>query len=806
MLQLALLFFLAIMLVPGTNLFSEGGDPSSRSAHTNHSFDLLHVRIEVTLDYNGRSVTGRVHHVVRLLEDSIPYITVDADPAMAIGRVTINGELTHAELDSELLRIAVGNRYRLGDTLDVVVPWSVKPSAGLYFMGSGTSESPEQVWTQGQDNLHHHWVPIYDRPDDLTTSEVIATVPSGWKVLSNGEFRSTTANDDGTTTWWWAQRIPHATYLITMAAGPFHVARDTVDGLPLEYWVAPADSANIPATFGRTPRILRFLTSYLGVPYPWNKYAQVVVADFMHGGMENTNATTLTTGVIVEPGSVDYSPDGVIAHEIAHQWFGDLVTNRDWRDRWLHESFAEYLELRALQDLYGDDRFIDDYRRHRGTATSFDRSADRSPLVGPIGATANIYYRGAVILHMLNRLIGDDAFRLGCRLFLERNRHANVETEDLRRAFEAASGHSLELFFRQWIYGAGHPVLSVTTDLRGTTLIVNVDQKQPYDSTRGLFTLDLPISIACVDGRHVDTTVAIRSAQNRFEIALPAPPRYTAVDPDWTIFKELEYRQPVGELLAMLAAPRPTVRIDGATGIQIRDTGELRANAERHRWVTQVMFAYQHETSPTIREELLRAAAHIGGPTQYHQILTHATSDTARDVRRTVIELADQMPEADLRMRLLRPFLDDVSDVVASEALVTIVHHDTSGLEPTLRRLKGVRGRRGRVADVWLSTVMAGHFTRFIDDVAEYTRSPFGTNTSSYAFDVLGALGQPTGSVVAAIEHGLRSDDVIIRAAAAICTRKLMGPEVRAMLTRLRNSVSGDQRATVEALLRDEEH
>lgn len=792
---------LLALLVSGPSLYGKRGDEPSRSAAISHPFNLLHVRIEVTVDYDGQSVSGRVHHRLLLLADSIPFISLDADRTMSIGRVTINGEVTHAELDSQSLRIAVGNRYRRGDTLDVIIPWSVRPAAGLYFMGRGTPESPKQIWTQGQDDLHHHWIPMYDRPDDLTTSEVIATVPAGWKALSNGQMQSRRENDDGTTTWGWLQDAPHATYLLTLAAGPFHVARDTVDGLPLEYWVAPADSPNVQATFGRTPRIIRFLTDYLGVPYPWKKYAQVVVIDFMHGGMENTSATTLTSGVIVHPGSVDYTPDGIIAHEIAHQWFGDLVTNREWKDRWLHESFAEYLELRALQDLYGEERFMIEYRRHAAAAIRFDRSEERSPLVGPVGAPANIYYRGAVILHMLNRLIGDDAFRRGCRLFLERHRHTNVETEDLRRAFEEASGRSLELFFRQWIYGAGHPALTVTTERHGRTMILKVRQTQPPDSRTGLFAFDLPVSVRCIDGARIDTVLPIRSEQSRFTLDLPAESEYMMIDPDWTIYRELDDTRSAEELLASLKASQPTVRIDGAVGLQKLDSEEFAESNGADRWVERLLFAYRSEGSPAVREELIRAAAHIGGPARYGEILHQAASDTAREIRRAVIELADEMPDTDLRVRILHTFLDDVSDVVASEALTTLAHYDTSGLEPTLHRLAGVRGRRGRVADAWLSTVMAGRFLNFIDDVAEYTRPPFSTNTSSFAFDVLGGLGRSTRSAVAAIEYGLRSDDVIIRAAAAICARKLMGPEVREMLALLKNDVTGDQRATVEALL-----
>lgn len=764
-------------------------------------FDLLNVRIEATIDYARRSVQGRVSHRMILLSDSLPFIRLDADRGMSIGRVTINGEETHAELDSESLRIAIGSRYRRGDTVEVEIPWWAQPTAGLYFKGNGTPESPCQVWTQGQDDLHHHWVPIYDRPDDLTATEVAATVPLGWKVLSNGRLVSCVSNNDSTATWTWREEVPHATYLITVAAGPFHVARDTVDGLPLEYWVAPADSQDVLSTFGRTPRIIRFLSGYLGVPYPWTKYAQIVVEDFMHGGMENASATTLTAGVVVTPGSVDYTPDGILAHEIAHQWFGDLVTNRTWKDRWLHESFAEYLELRALRDLYGENRFIEEYRRRERAAIGFDISERRAPLVGDRWATENIYYRGAVVLHMLNSLIGDDAFRRGCRLFLERHRHANVETEDLRRAFEEASGRSLEAFFRQWIYGAGHPRLVVETEHFGRRLILTVNQTQARDSLTGIFTIDLPVVVECVNGIRIDTLLPIRADSNRFTLDLPSETFNTMIDPGWTIFKELACRRSINELIASLKAPWPTARIEAAIGLQKLKAGEFQDEVEAGRRIEELMHAYQGEALPVVREEIIRAAAQIGGVTRRGAILVQASADTARDIRRAVIGLADEVPDPDFRVRLLRPFLEDVSDVVASEALAAIALSDTANLEKSLERLKNVRGRQGRIADTWLAAVAAGRFVGFLDDVAGHTRPPFGENTRSYAFDVLGALGSPAPAALAAIRDGIRSDEVIIRAAAAICARKLMGPEMRAMLERLKSEVYGEQRATVDGLL-----
>jgi len=793
----------SVLVALPTNAQMEPRELSPSNIGRPDEFDDLHITIDARINYDSARVSGTVAHRLILLADSMRAIRFDADSMMRFGRVTVNGATAEYEFASQAIYVALDGSRRRGDTILVAIPWSVTPLSGMHFKGEGTPASPHQVWTQGEDAEHHHWVPLADRPDDLVTNEVHVEVPSDWRVLSNGRFIGMRPNENGTTTWSWLQELPHAPYLMTVVAGSFHVHRDTVGSTPLEYWVAPNDSEYVASTFGRTPRLLRFLEEYLGVAYPWPKYAQVVVDDFMHGGMENTSATTLNAGVVVAPGAVDYTPDGVIAHEIAHQWFGDLVTLRSWKEIWLHESFAEYLELRALQDVYGEDRFLATLEQHRRAAIAFDRGPERSPLVGGMRATSNVYYRGAVLLHMLCRFLGDEAFRQGCRTFLTRHAHGNVDTDDLQRAMEEASGRSLEGFFRQWFHGAGHPILRVETDYRRDDLRVRIVQEQPRDALTGLFDLEVPIEIHCVDGTIIDTVARVGQQETVVSVPLHAAPRYTIIDPGGDLFKELYFERSIDELLAQLRAPRAYDRYEAARALGDREepVGPEQSGASERIALLEKLF--EREASPLVRRQMLRAGRRLAGDLPPMELYRRASLDTSRDVRREVIDQLSRASAIVSARHLLVGMLNDPSDLTAAEVVAALAPIDTSELRPTLERLRGRRGRRDQVADLWLSAVMSGGFQHFTEGVASYTRPPYGSNTRAYAFDVLATLGVVDDIVISSLTDGLSHANVVIRSAAALCARKLMNTEVHSMLARLRERVTGDQLTTVRGLLED---
>ena len=259
------------------------------------------------------------------------------------------------------LTVTLDKAYGLGDTLDLAIEYSGSPDRGLYFVLPETPYPEKRLsfWTQGEAEDTHHWLPCYDYPNERATSEMIVTVEKPLHVLSNGVLTETKENDGNTTTYHWQMNVPHSSYLISLAGSDFAIYHDRAGDLPVDYYVAKyVDEATARRFMGNTPRMIRFFGDKLGQPYPYAKYAQVCVPDFLAGGMENISATTMTeTALHDEIAELEHQEDGLVAHELAHQWFGDFLTCKDWSHLWLNEGFASYFDPLYTQHALGDDVF-----------------------------------------------------------------------------------------------------------------------------------------------------------------------------------------------------------------------------------------------------------------------------------------------------------------------------------------------------------------------------------------------------------------------------------------------------------------
>ena len=361
-----------------------------------------------------------------------------------------------------------------------------------------------QVWSQCQDEDARYWFPCFDAPNEKATTEMTVTVPQPYFALSNGTLLSTTRDEAaGTITYHWLQDQPHSTYLMTLVVGEFSERTEMVDGLPVQWYVTPGREDDGQRAFGDTPEMVRFFGQRLGVPYPWNKYAQIAVSDFVFGGMENISATTLTDPALFDARARLDSSDALIAHELAHQWFGDLLTCRDWSHGWLNEGFATFLDALFHEHNKGSDEFRY-YLRQNAQATSRGWGRYRRPIVTnvynePIDLfDRHLYEKGALVLHMLRYVLGDAAFWDSLQQYVTANRHHVVETVDLERAIETATGRNLQAFFHQWVYKGGHPEYQVEFAWDDATRIatVTIRQQQQTGIEHGVETplFDMPVT------------------------------------------------------------------------------------------------------------------------------------------------------------------------------------------------------------------------------------------------------------------------------------------------------------------------
>jgi len=443
-----------------------------------------------------------------------------------------------------------------GDQLHVEVPLDMKlctievnytatPRRGLYFLepDSTVKDRPRQVWSQCQDQDARHWFPCHDAPDAKMTSELRVSVPEGWVAISNGALLEEPASKGDSRIFHFGFDAPHPSYLLTLVAGQFSILEDRPalmpDGrkIPVTYYVPPGREADGWRSLGTTPSIIELFSRVTGVPFPWSRYSQVVVNDFTFGGMENTTATTLYEHALLdERAALDISSIDLIAHELAHQWFGDYVTCRDWSEAWLNEGFATYFEHIERESRLGRDEYdwgvLADLEAYLGESGSrYTRPIVCREYQSPIDLfDRHLYEKGGLVLHMLRRELGDEAFFHGVREYLLQNREGLVETNDLKRVLERASGRSLDRFFDQWVYQAGHPELEVKASFEQGLLTVSAEQKLPDGRGPLQWTFEIDVGLGSGKTRRLCKVASDRQASH--VLAIDERPRWVGFDPE----------------------------------------------------------------------------------------------------------------------------------------------------------------------------------------------------------------------------------------------------------------------------------
>jgi aminopeptidase N len=518
--------------------------------------DVRHLRVEVALDFEHRAVDGVCIQTVAPLNDGPTRLELNA-VEMSIHAVTLgDGESLPFSYDGKLLSIDLGERKQ-DEPIDVVVRYHAAPRRGLYFIhpDDGYPKRPLQAWSQGQDEDNRHWFPCFDHPHMKSTSEVVATVPERMTVLSNGtlvEERHDAAAQKRT--FHYRQDVAHSSYLITLVAGEYAVLRDRVGEVDLLYYVTPGREEDAPRTFGRTAEMIRLFADKTGHPYPYPRYSQITVAEFIFGGMENTSATTLTDQTLHDARAhLDFSSEPLISHELAHQWFGDLLTCRDWSEGWLNEGFATYLEIIWKEHSSGGGRDEADYDRLADMEAYFDEDGHRyrRPIVTkvfhePIDVfDRHLYEKGSAVLHMLRTELGEARFWKAIQHYVARHKGRSVETRDLVRAVDEATGWNGDRFFDQWVFGAGHPELKVeyAWDDAQKLARLQIKQTQEVKDDTPLFHLPLTVRFV-VDGEPHDVKLRITAAEETFVFVLASKPSQAIVDPGNAYLKTLDMKKP----------------------------------------------------------------------------------------------------------------------------------------------------------------------------------------------------------------------------------------------------------------------
>ena len=513
---------------------------------------VAHLRLELAPDLQARTLHGKVTLALQSRRDDLQAVELDAVD-MTFAAVTVEdapAKATH--YDGKRLRIELGRPRTRGDTFAISIDYDCAPSRGLYFVGPDEAHPnrPRECWSQGQDEDSRFYFPCVDAPLLKATSEVLCKAPTGLFVLSNGDLRERRDLGDGSTLWHYALDFPHSPYLVTLVCGHFAEIKDRASetGVDVYYYGPKGREADLRRSLAATPALIDFFSKTIGVPYPFGRYSQIFVSDFIFGGMENTSATTLTVEALLdERAAIDQDIESLVAHELAHQWWGDLVTCREWPEAWLNEGFATYFEYiwRAYSrgrdeadiDLLGDlDTYLDE-------AGEYQRPIVCRQFEEPIDLfDRHLYEKGGRVLHMLRHEVGDANFFRALRLYAERHAKGSVETRDLARAVEESTGRNLDRFFHQWTDNAGHPELECSWEWDADKRVgsLRVEQKQEGDKLYDLQTL-VRIEVA---GKTRDEAIHIDQRSHTFELRLDEAPTQIIFDPGDVLLKTVKFDKP----------------------------------------------------------------------------------------------------------------------------------------------------------------------------------------------------------------------------------------------------------------------
>lgn len=518
--------------------------------------DIQHLKLDVTPDFTKRSVAGTMTMTFKPIALPLDKLELDAVD-LAIADVQVTGaKLADKIVAEEKLTLVFATPIAPGAEVSVSIRYSAEPTRGLYFRTPemGYKPSDSQVWSQGEADLHRFWFPCYDYPNERFTSEVICHAPKGMEVVSNGKLVDKKEVGE-LTTWHWLQDKPHVNYLIALAAGHFHKIEDKAGDLPLAMLVPPSNEAQAANAFADTRKIIEFFQKEIGVPFPWDKYYQVYCHDFIAGGMENTSCTFEASSMLFNSDTETLrSLHRLDAHETAHQWFGDLVTCRDWSHLWLNEGFASYYTVLYEQAKSGDDAMK--YSLWLEAEEVLEAKDTRPTVWRDYGDPmqqfdTRVYPKGAWILHMLRSQLGPELYRLAIRTYLERHRNGIVSTDDLHEVVEEISGLSFDAFFDQWVYHGGFPELKVeyAWDAASKQAKVTVRQTQKVTDQVRLFQFPLPVAFTLKGQKDpIKFTAKITQAEEAFYFALPAQPELMRVDPDYTVLAKVDFQLP-GDML-----------------------------------------------------------------------------------------------------------------------------------------------------------------------------------------------------------------------------------------------------------------
>ncbi len=734
-----------------------------------HDYDVRHLKLDLRFDWEREQARGTATITLAPLVANLHAVELDAGNMTFAGvrlanRTTLKYE---ADAKAEKLRVELDRAYQPGEELTIAVAYHTNGpvkelGSGNYARGlvfnqtrSGGAGGGRQIYSQGESEFNHLWFPCYDHPNDFASSELIATVERPYTVISNGRLAEVLDNPDGTRSFHWRMDEPHASYLTSIVVGEYAAVEGDYDGIPVTTYVYPQELAEGKLTTARLPDMVRFFSEKTGVRYPYAKYAQTMVRNFP-GGMENVSATTMTDNLIHDRrAELDQTSDALEAHELAHQWFGDYVTCREWSDVWLNESFATYFQALWDEHALGRDEFL--YADVRGNQDEYLKAWShglRRPVVtknyrDPEAVfDAYAYPRGGAVLHMLRAVLGEENWWRAIHHYLTKYARQPVETAQLRVAIEEATGQSLDWFFDEWVYKMGHPVFRVAQsyDPAKRALTLNVRQEQQVDPNNAypqtvFFRASVEIEIGTANETRVERVQLAPVAEQNFTFTVEDAPLLVNFDYGRTLIKELIFDKTTNELAYQLARDPDVLGREWAlTQLAARLNAKATADAEKTLIVRALASSVIDDKFWGLRAEAAGALKGTAGDPARKNLLS-AAHDPNPKVRAAALTSLGDSREAALTDVYLRA-LNDQSYAVVGAAAAALGATKTPAAYDALIKLLAAPSWRDQLRAAALDGLTATGDKRAIELGLRYAAPGSATPVRKAAVYLLGAVGK----------------------------------------------------------------
>ncbi|HEX3557605.1 MAG TPA: M1 family aminopeptidase [Pyrinomonadaceae bacterium] len=734
-----------------------------------HDYDQRHIALDLRFDWEREQAVGTAAISFAPLKSDLRRVEFDAaDMTFASVKLADGTPLKYeSDVARGKLAVTLDRAYQPSDVVTVVIAYHTNGPVnqpGLPGFGGGLKffkptpevpKRPRQIWSQGETEQNHFWFPCYDHPNDFATTEITATVEKPLTVISNGRLVETRDNRDNTRTFHWKIDEPHATYLTSIVVGDYAAVEGSYAGIPVTSYVYPNEAEEGRVTTKRLPDMVKFFSEATGVKYPYAKYAQTMAEDF-GGGMENISATTQTERMIHDARSeLDQTADSLESHELAHQWFGDYVTCRSWADSWLNEGFATYFQALWDEHSLGRDDFLySDVKANQDNYLAAWSRGQRRPVVtknfnGPDSVfDSYAYQRGAAVLHMLRRQLGDRDWWRAINHYLTKYAHQPVETEQFRIAVEEATGQSMDRFFDQWLYRMGHPVFRVTQeyDPASKALRLTVRQEQKTDPSAtypqvSLFQMPVDVEIGTGGSVRVERVMIEPKEEQTFTFSADAEPQLVNFDYGGTTVKELKFDKTTDALAYQLANDEDVLGRVWALGqLSERAKDKATADADRQRITSALAAALKGDKFWGVRLESAGALKDFAGDAATRVALLAATKDPNARVRaRAVASLA--MLKDQTLAPVFQQLSNDRSYGVVHAAAVALGETGSPAAYDSLVKLLGEASWHDSVRASGLEGLAALGDRRALDAALGYAADGNAENVRAAAIVLLGAVG-----------------------------------------------------------------